>query len=180
MVGRLWRWLIDWRSHLRTLALVMLVAWLVNAWQARHVPEGPTPGLDAAMLPYPGLPDAHLQAWLDRHRGQVVAVHFWATWCPICKASEDNISRLMGDWPIVSVAMQSGDAAAVQGHLQKAALPWPTALDPQGSLAQAWGVSAVPATVILDREGRIATASVGYTSTLGLWARLWWIRVYGA
>ena len=179
MPGKFWRWLIDWRSHLKTLALVGLVALAVNAWQSRHIPAGPAPSQDAVMLPQAGLPDASLQAWLARHRGQVVAVHFWATWCPICKASEDNITRLMGGWPIVTVAMQSGDDAAVLRHLQKSALPWPTALDPQGTLAQAWGVTAVPATVILDSEGRVASASMGYTSTPGLWARLWWVRLTG-
>jgi len=180
MTGRLWRWLTDWRSHLKTFAMVLLVALAVNAWQSRHVPAGSAPGLDAPLLAWPEVGDASLQTWLARHRGEVVAVHFWATWCPICKASEDNITRLMGDWPIVTVAMQSGDELSVQRHLQKARLPWPTALDPQGTLAKAWGVSAVPATVILDRQGRIAMASMGYTSTLGLWGRLLWVRVFGA
>ena len=179
MMGKLWRWLIDWRSHLKTLAMVLLVALAVNAWQSRHVPAGPDPAQDVPLLTSPNLNNgASLQAWLARHRGEVVAVHFWATWCPVCKASEDNITRLMGDWPIVTVAMQSGDELSVQRHLKKARLPWPTALDPQGALAKAWGVSAVPATVILNREGRIVTASMGYTSTPGLWIRLWWVRLF--
>lgn len=173
----LWRWLLDWRSHLQTLGGLLLIVLAVNAWQSRHVPEGPAPALDVPMLAMHS-PDPRLQQWLDRHRGQPVAVHFWATWCPVCKASEDNITRLMGGWPIVTVAMQSGDASAVQRHLQKTALPWPTALDPDGSLARAWGVQAVPATVLLDREGRVTIASMGYTSTLGLWARLWWVRLF--
>lgn len=175
-MDRIWRWLLDWRSHLQTLAWVFLIFLGVHLWQSRDVPEGPAPALDAPMLA--AYTDAsRLQQWLAHHRGQAVAVHFWASWCPVCKASEDNITRLMGGWPIVTVAMQSGDAAAVQGHLQQAALPWPTALDPDGSLARAWGVQAVPATVFLDREGRMASASMGYTSTLGLWARLWWVRL---
>ncbi len=179
MMGKLWRWLIDWRSHLKTLAMVLLVALAVNAWQSRHVPAGPDPAQDVPLLTSPNLNNgASLQAWLARHRGEVVAVHFWATWCPVCKASEDNITRLMGEWPIVTVAMQSGDELSVQRHLKKARLPWPTALDPQGALAKAWGVSAVPATVILNREGRIVTASMGYTSTPGLWIRLWWVRLF--
>lgn len=173
---RLWGWLLDGRGHVKTLLWVLLIALAVNFWQARHVPKGPAPVRDASMLTPSGLSGASLQDWLARHRGEVVAVHFWASWCPICKASEDNVTRLMGRWPMVTVAMQSGDAHAVQRHLQKSGLQWPTAIDADGSLAQAWGVNAVPATVILDREGRIATASMGYTSTLGLWARLWWAR----
>ena len=172
----IWRWWLDWRSHLQTLAWVLLVFVGVHLWQSRDVPKGPAPTLDAPMLADHS-DEPWLQQWLAQHRGQVVAVHFWASWCPVCKASEDNITRLQADWPIVSVALQSGDAPAVQRHLQQAALAWPTALDPDGSLAQAWGVQAVPATVFLDREGRVASASMGYTSTLGLWARLWWVRL---
>ena len=175
-MASLWRWLLDWRSHLQTLAWVLLIFFGVHLWQSRDVPEGPAPTLDAPMLA--AYTDAsRLQQWLARHRGQVVAVHFWASGCPVCKASADNITRLQADWPIVSVALQSGDAPSVQRHLQQAALPWPTALDPDGSLARAWGVQAVPATVFLDREGRVASASMGYTSTLGLWVRLWWVRL---
>lgn len=174
----LWHWLRDWRGHLKTFAAVLLVALAVNLWQSRHVPQGPAPALDAPMLPQAALPDTQLQAWLASHRGQVVAVHFWATWCPICKASQDNITRLQPDWPIVTVAMQSGQALAVAAHLQNSQLPWPTALDPDGAVARAWGVNAVPATIILDREGRMASAAMGYTSTLGLWARLWWVRLF--
>ena len=176
-MARLRRWLLDWRSHLQTLGGVLLIVLAVNFWQSRHVPEGLAPTLDAQMLVGSG-PDISLQDWLARHRGQVVAVHFWATWCPICKASQDNITRLMPGAPIVTVAMQSGDASAVQGHLRRANLPWPTAMDPDGSLARSWGVQAVPATVFLDREGRVAMASMGYSSTLGLWTRLWWVRLF--
>lgn len=179
-MGRFWHGLRDWRSHLKTLGWLMLIAFAANLWQSRHVPQGHVPAPDAPMLAAQGEPASNLNDWLKRHRGEVVAVHFWATWCPICRASEDNITRLQPDWPIVTVAMQSGEAGAVQRHLLKADLQWPTALDPDGALAKAWGVSAVPATIILDRDGRIASASTGYTSTLGLWARLWWVRISGA
>lgn len=176
----LWRWLCDWRSHLKTLAILVVISLAINAWQSRNVSKGPAPSLDAPLLNALGPQDASLQAWLTQHRGQVVAVHFWATWCPICKASQDNVQRLHGSWPMVTVAMQSGPATAVQKHLAHNELPWLAALDTEGELARAWGVRAVPATIILDGEGRVATASMGYTTTLGLWARLWWVRLTGA
>ena len=68
MMGKLWRWLIDWRSHLKTLAMVLLVALAVNAWQSRHVPAGPDPAQDVPLLTSPNLNNgASLQAWLARH-----------------------------------------------------------------------------------------------------------------
>jgi thiol-disulfide isomerase/thioredoxin len=179
LLGWVLGWLLNWRSHLKTLAILVVMALAINAWQSRHVPVGPAPALDAPLLNALGLHDATLQTWLAQHRGQVVAVHFWATWCPICKASEDNVQRLHGSWPIVTVAMQSGTSAAVQKHLANNELPWLTAMDSDGQLARAWGVRAVPATIILNEQGQIATASMGYTTTLGLWARLWWVRLKG-
>ena len=177
----LWRWLCDWRSHLKTLTILVVISLAINAWQSRNVSKGPAPTtLDAPLLNALGPQNATLQAWLAQHHGQVVAVHFWATWCPICKASQDNVQRLHGSWPMVTVAMQSGTATAVQKHLAQNGLPWLAALDDDGQLARAWGVRAVPATIIIDREGRIAAASMGYTTTLGLWARLWWVRLFNA
>ena len=180
MLQGLWRWLCDWRSHLKTLAILVILSLAINAWQSRNVPKGMAPGLDAPLINALGPQDATLQAWLTQHRGQVVAVHFWATWCPICKASQDNVQRLHGSWPMVTVAMQSGSNNAVQKHLAQHELPWLTALDDEAQLARAWGVRAVPATIILDGEGRIASASMGYTTTVGLWVRLWWVRLLSA
>lgn len=180
MLTRLWQWLTDWRSHLKTLAILLVISLAINTWQSRNVPKGPAPTLDAPLLNALGSQNTTLQAWLAQHRGQVVAVHFWATWCPICKASQDNVQRLHSSWPMVTVAMQSGSSSAVQKHLAQNNLPWLAALDDDGQLARAWGVRAVPATIILNSEGRIAAVSMGYTTTLGLWARLWWVRLFNA
>ena len=180
MLTRLWQWLTDWRSHLKTLVILLVISLAINAWQSRNVPKGPAPTLDAPLLNALGSQNTTLQAWLAQHRGQVVAVHFWATWCPICKASQDNVQRLQSSWPMATVAMQSGRSSAVQKHLAQNNLPWLAALDDDAQLARAWGVRAVPATIILNSEGRIAAASMGYTTTLGLWARLWWVRLTGA
>ena len=45
--------------------------------------------------------------------------------------------------------------------------------DPDGRLAGAWGVHAVPATFIVDTNGEIRFVEVGYTTGLGLRLRLW-------
>lgn len=179
LLSRMWAWLVDWRSHFKTLAILIVISLAINAWQSRNVPLGQPPAIDAPLVNALGPQDSSLQAWLTQHRGQVVAVHFWATWCPVCKASQDNVQRLHGSWPMVTVAMQSGTSAAVQKHLAQAELPWLAALDDDAQLARAWGVRAVPATIILNSKGRIAAASMGYTTTLGLWARLWWVKLFG-
>jgi thiol-disulfide isomerase/thioredoxin len=175
-----WVALIDWRSHLKTLAVVVVVAWLANLWHAMGTAQGPAPSANAPLLSVNANEAANLQDWLAAHRGQVVMVHFWATWCPVCKASEDNTERLRQTtpggrgWPMVSVAMQSGTGSEIERHLQRQGLAWPTVPDPAANVAKAWGVSAVPTTFLLSPQGQIVGVSAGYTSTLGLWARLMW------
>jgi predicted DsbA family dithiol-disulfide isomerase len=75
--------------------------------------------------------------------------------------------------------MQSGDAAAVAQVLAARGLDWTTAVDADGRIAGRYGLRGVPAFVVLDREGRIRSVSVGYTTEWGIRARLWWAGLTG-
>jgi peroxiredoxin len=46
-------------------------------------------------------------------------------------------------------------------------------MDESGVLARRWGVRGVPATFIIDSEGRVDYAGQGYSTELGLRLRLW-------
>ena len=117
-----------------------------------------------------------LAQWRAAHPGQPVALHFWAEWCPICKLEEHSVSRVSRDWPVLTVAMQSGDVAAVRRVLGQRSLEWATVIDPDGSVAASYGFRAVPAFVAIGSDGRIRATSVGYTSEIGMRLRLWWAR----
>ncbi len=169
-------WRLRWKSHLGTLALLMAVLWGVNAWQTRHLPTGLAPNFTATMVNGESIT---LNEWRAKYPGQVVALHFWADWCPICRAEENSVSRLSRDWPVLTIAMQSGDAAQVRGVLVKRQLGWPTAIDPQGQITQTYGFKGVPALVVIDSRGHISSATMGYTTELGMRLRLWWARVAG-
>ena len=104
-------------------------------------------------------------------------VHFWATWCPVCRAEQDTIEALAKDHPTVTVAMQSGAAAVVAEHLNKEALSFPVLNDPDGAISAEWGVRAVPTSFVVDGAGQIRFVEVGYTTGLGLRLRLWLARL---
>jgi thiol-disulfide isomerase/thioredoxin len=110
---------------------------------------------------------------LDAFAGRPVLVHFWATWCPICRAEQGSIDALARDTPVITVAMQSGDRDAVVQHLRNETLSFPVLNDPDGVIAAQWGVRAVPASFIVDGAGRIRYVEVGYTTGIGLRLRLW-------
>lgn len=52
-------------------------------------------------------------------------------------------------------------------------LDFPVVNDPDGSIARAWGVHAVPASFILSPDGQIRFVEVGYTTGIGIRLRLW-------
>lgn len=169
-----------WKSHLGSLLLVLGVFVAVQAWQTRDVPSGPAPDLALVVLQPDGSTSATtLAAWRSGHPGQPVALHVWAQWCPICRTEESSITALSQDHPVLTIAMQSGPPAAVAGHLRQRQLPWSTAVDVDGQAARTLGFKAVPAFVVVDAQGRLRGASVGYTSEVGMRLRLWWARLVG-
>jgi len=146
---------------------VLLVLILgIRAWQQSGTASGPAPALAGELLD--GKPVA-----LAAFAGKPVLVHFWATWCPICRAEQGSIDALARDVPVITVAMQSGSREEVIQFLRKETLSFPVLNDPDGVIAAQWGVRAVPASFIVDGAGQIRFLEIGYTTGVGLRLRLW-------
>ncbi len=163
-----------WRSHLGTLTMVLAVLAGTHLWQTRHVPSGPAPDFDAPAVAAQDGAVLSLAQWRAAHPGRPVALHFWADWCAICRLEQGSISAVAADWPVLTVAMRSGDVVAVRRVLAQRALAWPTVTDPDGALAARYGLGAVPSFVVIDPGGRVRASSIGYTSEIGMRLRLWW------
>lgn len=168
----------NWKGYLLNLVVLGVVLMGVQAWQTRHVPSGAAPDLAVDVV----LPDGvtyrtTLAQWRLAHPGQPVALHFWAEWCPICRTEENSITRLAADWPVLTVAMQSGAPQKVGQLLRQRQLPWPTAVDADSKITRAFGFQAVPAFVVVDEQGQLRGATVGYTTELGMRLRLWWAKL---
>jgi thiol-disulfide isomerase/thioredoxin len=158
--ARRWR-----RRALEALVLLVLILG-IRAWQQSGTASGPAPALAGELLD--GKPVA-----LAAFAGRPVLVHFWATWCPICRAEQGSIDALARDVPVITVAMQSGSREEVIQFLRKEALNFPVLNDPDGMIAAQWGVRAVPASFIVDGAGQIRFLEIGYTTGAGLRLRLW-------
>lgn len=162
------------RKALRWLgeAAVLIAIFLaIQAWQKRDAVSGPAPAL-TGQLSNGQL--VSLADWRGQWPGQAVAVYFWAEWCPICTGMTGSVDALRQDWPVLTVAMQSGHAAQVAGQLRERGLDWPTVVDADGAIAAAYGLRGVPALIVVDGDGLIRFVEMGYTSEIGMRLRLWW------
>lgn len=159
-----------WRCRGAQLAALALILLALQAWLQRGLVSGMAPAL-YGQDPQ-GVPLA-----LSDYRGRTVLVHFWATWCPVCRLEQGAIEAVARDWPVLTVAMQSGDARAVGAYLRARGLHQPVLVDETGALAARFGVGAVPASFIVDPAGRIRFRHRGYTTPWGLRARLWAARL---
>lgn len=168
-------WRANWKSHAGTFVLAAVVLISVQTWQTRSVPGGRAPDFVLTLVqPNGTVKKSTLHEWRALHPGQPVALHFWADWCPICRTEENSITRLTADWPVLTVAMQSGPAENVLWVLQKRQLPWHTAMDMSGTVMRSYGFKGVPAFVVIDANGQLRTPTMGYTTEIGMRLRLWW------
>lgn len=158
-----------WPRWLGNLVFLLAMFAAVQMFMKRNTAEGAAPPLSGMVINA----DTPTAFNLTQEGGKPVLVHFWATWCPVCKVSRGAVESLHGDYHVVTVAMQSGSEQSVLKHVAEAGMRQPVVNDENGSIAAAWGVSGVPTNFIIDGEGNIAFTEIGYTTSVGLRARLW-------
>ncbi len=102
---------------------------------------------------------------LSEHRGKVVFVNFWATWCPPCREEMPALERLLQrtekDGLVMLAVSVDADAKAITPFLAEHRFTFEVGLDPTMRLAEAYGVRALPASFIIDHEGRLAALALG-------------------
>ena len=155
-----------WRALLLELLFFIALFAAVRVYMSYGTASGTAPALDGALLD--GTPVS-----LAAYRGRPVLVHFWASWCGVCKAMQSSVAALAEDYPVLTVAMQSGDAAAIHAFLRQRGVSLPVLPDPAGSLSALYGVRGVPASFVVDATGEIRFVEIGYTTELGLRARMY-------
>lgn len=159
---RIIRWIIE-------LAVIIGIVLLLRAWFSRDLIQGPAPPFSATLLD--GSPIS-----LSDYAGETVLLHFWATWCAICRLEENEIVRIHDRHSVVTVAMQSGPAFAVESYLSERERELVVINDPEANLARLYGVRAVPSTFIINPRGEIIYRKQGYAPPFELRLRLWLAR----
>ena len=102
-------------------------------------------------------------------RGKVVVVNFWGSWCPPCRDEADALEQVYKDTEprgvqFLGIDTRNDDVPRALAFMRKHGVTYPSLSDPSNLLALRFpGVppSAIPTTLVLDRQGRIAARHSG-------------------
>ena len=103
---------------------------------------------------------------LAEQRGQVVLVNFWATWCGPCLQEMPHLNRLhdryrASGFVLLGVNIDDDPRAATALAI-KLGLRFPVLLDTDKKVSRVYDMSAMPATLLIDRDGRVRHIHRGY------------------
>lgn len=98
------------------------------------------------------------------HKGQVVVVNFFATWCPPCREELPHLVKLAKEYQgkVVFVGLSvDEDASVVPPFLKKMGITYPVYL-PQEDLIRSFGVRTIPHNVVYGPDGVMQANQPGY------------------
>jgi peroxiredoxin len=103
---------------------------------------------------------------LSNYRGKVVFLNFWATWCPPCReempSMESLYQRLKGqDFEMFAVSIDTKGADRVQSFVATYGLTFPVLHDPHKKVYRLYGLTGVPETFIINKNGEILLKIIG-------------------
>ena len=101
----------------------------------------------------------------EQYRGQVVAIRFWADWCPYCHAEMQALEPVYRQYRDRGLAILAVNVLqsleTVRPFVQGLDISYEVLLDPQGAVTRDYRVMGLPMTFIIDRQGVIRARIVG-------------------
>jgi cytochrome c biogenesis protein CcmG/thiol:disulfide interchange protein DsbE len=149
------------------IALILGFVGFILFYPEQERGEKPT-GLSIGMsAPDFKLTDLNQKKWdLAELKGTVVVVNFWATWCPPCKEEMPSLNRFYGkyesrdDLEVLAILYNDTPGNADE-FVKKGGINFPILIDPLNATAVAYGLTGVPETYILDKQGVLRKKFIG-------------------
>lgn len=103
---------------------------------------------------------------LHEHRGKVILLNFWASWCGPCRQEMPILSRIHERYAdtgfmVLGVNIDKKEKKARQ-IAEKVNVRFPLLLDQKNEISEQYEVSSMPYTVLIDRDGNINYIHKGY------------------
>ena len=111
---------------------------------------------------------------LEGYAGQVLVLHFWASWCPYCRKEIPKLQTLQEDrWTsdgvrVIAVSTDH-DPSTLKQFIKERGVTYPVIADGEHDLAisEQYGISGIPVTYVIGRDGRIVKRLDGSSDIVG-------------
>ena len=151
---------------MKRLVLLLLIALIVAGCSKEKKESGALPAVTGNPAPDFSLKGPAGDTRLLALKGNLVLVHFWATWCPPCREELPSLAKLNGQmagkpFRLLAISVDKEGNAAVQKLLGQVGVTLPVLLDPSSEVARQYGITGVPETFIVSPAGVILKKIVG-------------------
>ena len=104
-------------------------------------------------------------------KGSVVILDFWATWCPPCRESIPHLGELHRKYGkqglvIIGMSMDEGGERTVKEYAERHKILYPIVMT-SAKIGSDYGVRALPALYIIDRNGLVREQVLGFSDQAG-------------